>query len=219
MMNLSDLPLLFDSKQTVVALETPVTERFKILGFVNELAQNLQLSLYFWNTGYSVLQLFNDNQRLISTKYQCISGLNWLLQHPDVPGIFVFEGAISPDILTSMLSQQTEIMLSNLVYDLDANSVPRFLICLENYVELPYSLAPLIPVLVNPLPSAIAITTLVQDLCDCKLTTNSTQQLETLIRTCLGLPLGELEILLKRLSRFTYNLEELIDGLLDYKKE
>ena len=216
-MNLSHLPLLFDSKQTVIAVETPITERFKVLGFIDELARNIRLPLYFWNTGYSELQLFNNLGQLISTQNQCKSGLNWLLQHPDVPGVFVFEGTISPDILTGMLSQQTEMMLSNLVYDLNANSVPRFLICVENYVELPHSLAPLIPVLVNPLPSAIAITTLVRDFC-CKLTTNNTQQLETLIRTCLGLPLGELEMLLKRLLRFAHSLEELIDGVLNYKK-
>lgn len=156
-MNLSDLPLLFESKQAIVAVETPVTERFKILEFIDESVQNLQLPLYFWNTGYSVLQLFNENRQLISTQNQCTLGLNWLLEHPDIPGVFVFEGAISPNTLTGMLSQQTEMMLSNLVYDLAANSVPRFLICMESYVELTHSLAPLIPVLVNPLPSTLDV--------------------------------------------------------------
>ena len=219
-MNLSHLPLLFDSKQTVITIESPITERFKILGFVDELAQNIRLPLYFWNTGYSELQLFNNLGQLLPTQNQCISGLNWLLQHPDVPGVFVFEGAISPDILTGMLSQQTEMMLSNLVYDLDANSVPRFLMCVENYVELPHSLVPLIPVLVNPLPSTSDVRTFVRDVCTnyFSTTAGNTKQYEILIRTCLGLPLGELEMLLKRLLRFAHSLEELIDGLLDYKK-
>ena len=216
-MNLNDLPLLFDSKQTVVAIESPITERFKILEFIHELAQNICLPLYFWNKGYSELQLFNNNQQLIFTQYQFFSGLNWLLQHPDVPGIFLVEGVISPDILTGMLSQQTEMVLSNLVYDLKANSVPRFLVCMESYVELPHSLAPLIPTLINPLPSPSDIKNLVQNFCDKKFSTNNIKS-ETLVRTCLGLPLGELEMLLKRLSRFTYTLEELIDGVLDYKK-
>ncbi|NJN12858.1 MAG: ATP-binding protein [Richelia sp. RM1_1_1] len=218
-MNLSDLPLLFESKQAIVAVETPVTERFKILEFIDESVQNLQLPLYFWNTGYSVLQLFNENRQLISTQNQCTLGLNWLLEHPDIPGVFVFEGAISPNTLTGMLSQQTEMMLSNLVYDLAANSVPRFLICMESYVELTHSLAPLIPVLVNPLPSTLDVINFVQNFCNNQFfKPNSTEQHETLVRTCLGLPLGELEILLKRLSRFTYNLEQLIDGVLGYKK-
>ncbi|MGB3760325.1 MAG: ATP-binding protein, partial [Rivularia sp. (in: cyanobacteria)] len=149
-MNLNDLPLLFDSKQTVVAIESPITERFKILEFIHELAQKLCLPLYFWNEGYSKLHLFNNNQKLISTQYQCISGLNWLLQHPDVPGVFVFEGVISPDTKRGKLPGQTEMMLSNLVYDVASNPVPRFLVCMESYVELPHSLAPLIPTLINP---------------------------------------------------------------------
>ncbi len=218
-MNLSDLSLLFDSKQTVVAVETPVTERFKILEFIDKLAQNLQLPLYFWNTGYSVLQVFNENKHLVNTKNQCTSGLNWILHYPDVPGVFVFEGVISPNTLTGMLSQQTEMMLSNLVYDLAANSVPRFLVCIESYVELPHSLTPLIPVLVNPLPSTSDVRNFIQNFCNNQfLDTNSTEQYETLVRTCLGLPYGELEMLFLRLSSFTHTFEELIDGVLDYKK-
>ncbi len=217
MMNLNDLPLLFESKQTVVAIESPITERFKILGFIHELTQNICLPLYFWNEGYSNLHLFNNNQQLISTQHKCISGLNWLLQHPNEPGIFVFEGVILPDTKRGKLSGQTEMMLSNLVYDLATNSVPRFLVCMESYVELPHSLAPLIPTLINPLTSPSDIKTLVQNFCDTKFSTNNIKS-ETLVRTCLGLPLGELEMLLKRLSKFTYTLEELIDGVLDYKK-
>ena len=219
-MNLNDLSLLFESKQTVVAIESPITERFKILEFIHELAQKLCLPLYFWNEGYSNLQLFNNNQQLISTQYQIYSGLNWLLQHPDVPGVFVFEGVVSPDTKRGKLPGQTEMMLSNLVYDLASNPVPKFLVCMESYVELPHSLAPLIPTLINPLPNPSNIKTLIQNFCSDKFSTTNinTSQYETLVRTCLGLPLGELEMLLKRLSRFTYTLEELIDGVLDYKK-
>ena len=113
MMTLNYLPLLFDSKQGVVTIESPITERFKILEFIHELAQNICLPLYFWNEGYSNLHLFKNNQQLISTQHKCISGLNWLLQNPDIPGIFVFEGVISPDTKIGKLSGQTEMMLSN----------------------------------------------------------------------------------------------------------
>ena len=63
-MNLNDLPLLFDSKQTVVAIESPITERLKILEFIHKLTQKLRLPLYFWNEGYSQLQLFNTINNL-----------------------------------------------------------------------------------------------------------------------------------------------------------
>ncbi|MGD1872982.1 MAG: ATP-binding protein [Mastigocoleus sp.] len=219
-MILNDLPLLFNSKQTVLAIESPITERFKVLEFIYELAENLRLPLFFWNQGYSNLQNFNNKRKLISTEYQCTSGLSWLLNHPEQSGIFVFEGAISPNKGTSILPQETEMMLSNLVYDLATNSVPRFLACMESYVELPTSLVPLIPVLINPLPNPSNITTCVSNFCKSKYpeTDTKTKDYETLIRTCLGLHLGELEILLNRLSGFTHTLEELIDGVLNYKK-
>jgi ATPase family associated with various cellular activities (AAA) len=153
MMYLSNLPALFEAKQAVVALETPITERIKVLAFLFELAKNHDLPLYFWNQGYSQLQKVDDSLRLDKSDNACISGLNWLLQHPDVPGIFVFEGVISPDAVTSIFPPQTATMLSNFVYEFVANPVPRFLVCLSSYVELPVELIPLIPVLINPLPS------------------------------------------------------------------
>ena len=97
--------------------------------------------------------------------------------------------------------------------------MPKFLVCIESYVELPHSLTPLIPVLVNPLPSTSDVRNFIQNFCNNQfLNTNSTEQYETLVRTCLGLPYGELEMLFLRLSSFTHTFEELIDGVLDYKK-
>jgi ATPase family associated with various cellular activities (AAA) len=220
-MYLSNLPALFDAKQAVVALETPITERIKVLAFLFELAKNHDLPLYFWNQGYSQLQKVDDSLRLDKSDNACISGLNWLLQHRDVPGIFIFEGVISPDAITGIFPPQTATMLSNLVYEFAANPVPRFLVCLESYVELPHSLAPLIPVLVNPLPNVSDVRTFVQEFCNSQfdISNNSKQLFETLVRTCLGLPMGELEMLFSRLSGFTHNLEELIDQVLNYKKD
>ncbi|MGB3652837.1 MAG: ATP-binding protein [Rivularia sp. (in: cyanobacteria)] len=97
--------------------------------------------------------------------------------------------------------------------------MPKFIVCIESYVELPHSLTPLIPVLVNPLPSTSDVINFIQNFCNNQfLNTNSTEQYETLVRTSLGLPYGELEMLFLRLSSFTHTFEELIDGVLDYKK-
>jgi hypothetical protein len=175
-----------------------------------------ELPLYFWNPGYSQLRKVDDFLKLSESSYICTSGLDWLLKNPYVQGIFVFEGIISPDTVTGIFPQSTKIMLSNLVYELTENSVPRFLLCLESYVELPIELAPLIPILINPLPSAITIQNFVNNCCD--RIPNSIHKFETLVRTCLGLPMGELEMLFSRLLGLPHTLEELIDGVLDYKK-
>jgi hypothetical protein len=171
-MDFNNLLILFDRGQAVIAVETPITERKQVLIFLLELAKNRSLPLYFWNQDYSQLQKVNDSARFISSNIECTSGLTWLLQHGDIPGIFVFEGVISPNAVTGIFPQQTVTMLSNLVYDLAAHHVPRLIVCLESYVELPVELAPLIPVLVNPLPSAIAVKTFVGDFCNSQFATS-----------------------------------------------
>jgi ATPase family associated with various cellular activities (AAA) len=218
MLQLKDLPMLFDQGQAVVAVENPITERFKILGFLYKIAFIRGLPLYFWNQGYSQLQEVDELGQPVPTDNQCTSGLTWLLQYRDVPGVFAFEGVISPDSVTGIFSQQNMMMLSNLVYDFTTNPVPRLIVCLESYFELPVELALLIPVLVNPLPSAIAVSAFVRDCISRFVTSISTQQFDALVRSCLGLPMGELEMLFSRLSGFTHTLEELTLGVLDYKK-
>jgi hypothetical protein len=218
MLQLKDLPTLFDRGQAVVAVENPITERFKILEFLYQIACIRGLPLYFWNQGYCQLQEVDGLGQSVPTDNQCTSGLTWLLQHRDVPGVFAFEGVISPDAVTGIFTPQNGTMLSNLVYDFTINPVSRFLVCLESYVELPVELAPLIPVLPNPLPSAIAVRAFVQDYISRFVTSKSTHEFEALVRTCLGLPMGELEMLFSRLSSFSHTLEELTLGVLDYKK-
>lgn len=139
-----------------------------MLSFGYQLACARELPLYFWNQGYCQLRKVDDSLKLSESDYICTSGLDWLLNNHDVRGIFVFEGVISPDTVTGIFAQSTKIMLSNLAYELTANSVPRFLLCLESYVELPVELAPLVPVLINPLPNAIAIQNFVNNCCDRK---------------------------------------------------
>jgi hypothetical protein len=97
---------------------------------------------------------------------------------------------------------QTATILSNFVYEFAANPVQKFLVCLSSYIELPVELIPLVPVLINPLPITLDVKTFVRDSSNSQFATNNidTQQFEILVRTCLGLPMGELEMLFSRLS-------------------
>ncbi|WP_244329322.1 ATP-binding protein [Tolypothrix sp. PCC 7910] len=219
MLQLQDLPMLFEKGRAVVALETPLTERIKVLNFLSKLATTWRIPLYFWNSGYSQLQKVDEYIRFVPTDAECTSGLVWLLQHLNAPGIFVFEAAISPDAVTGLFPPQTTAMLSNLVYDLAANTRQQLLICCETYIELPLLLVPLVPILTYPFPDAIAVREIVMEILESRveLNRNSDRQFETLIRTCLGLPIGELEILFSQLSGFVHTLEELNDAVLAYK--
>lgn len=222
---LKDLPTLFDQGQCFVAVETPLTERMKVLEFLLPFAQNRRLPLYFWNPGYSQLRLvlFDATIRLVPTDIECTSGLTWLLDNSQVPGIFVFEQAIpltprfaiAPNNTTKTFPQEHTATISNLAYDLEARGQQQLLIALETYVELPQELVPLVPVLVNPLPDASEVRRTVQNFCNQLV---PSQDLETLVRTCLGLPIGELSVLLVRLLKNTSTMEQLIDQVLAYKK-
>lgn len=214
-LTLKDLPILFKQGQFLVALETPLTERLKILEFLLSVAQSLELPLFFWNPGYSQLRrvVLNKTIQLVPTDLKCQSGLAWLLDSNE-PGLFIFEGALSPDPATGLFSPQQVAMLSNLACDL-ASCRQQRLVALETYVELPVELVPLVPVLVNPLPSTREVRILVQNFCNSRFKEND---LEALIRTCLGLPIGELEIVLRRILGITDTAEQLCLDVLAYKK-
>ncbi|GJD19235.1 AAA ATPase central domain protein [Rivularia sp. IAM M-261] len=214
-MKLKDLPVLFDQGQTVVAMEAPLTERMKVLEFLYEVAQSRKLPLYFWNQGYTQLQQVVEFTRLIPTNAECTSGLVWLLEHVQAPGIFVFEGVISPDA-TGKFSQQTTAVLSNLVYSLRANNNQQFLVCMESYAEFSPSLAPLLPAISYTLPDTTEIRQAIKKLTKTQFELNA--EFETLIRTCLGIPMGELEMVLRECLGFAHTLEELTNAVLAYKK-
>jgi ATPase family associated with various cellular activities (AAA) len=219
-MEFKDLPMLFDQGQTVVAIESPLTERMKVLEFLYEIAESHKLRLYFWNQGYTRLQQVLEDTRLIPTDAECTSGLVWLLEHNDVPGVFVFEGAISPDAATGKFSQQLTAVLSNLIYNLRANNNQQFLVCVESYAEFPPSLAPLLPVILYTLPNITEIWQVTKKLIENRFELNFSNfnEFETLIRTCLGIPLGELEMLLSRSLGLVHTLEELTNAVLAHKK-
>ncbi len=210
-----DLPVLFDQGQTVVAIEAPLTERMKVLEFFYEVAQSRKLSLYFWNQGYTHLQQVVEFTRLIPTNAECTSGLVWLLEHEQAPGIFVFEGVISPDAI-GKFSQKTTAVLSNLVYSLRANNNQQFLVCMESYAEFPSYVAPLLPAISYTLPNITEIREAIKKLIETRFDLDA--KFETLIRTCLGIPMGELEMLLSRSLEFAHTLEELTNAVLAYKK-
>lgn len=224
MLQLKDLPMLFDWGQNLVAVETPLSERMKVLEFLYRCSEDRHLPLFFWNRGYSHLQRVQSlttSIQLVPIDAECGSGLVWLLQERDqTPGIFVFEGAITPDAVTGVFSQQTAAILSNLAYDLLKNEGQQLLVCLESYVELPLDLVPLVPVLVNSLPNVIDVRAVIQNFCASRFELNAStkSELETLIQICLGLPMGELEMLLIRLWGFADTLEQLTDGVLAYKQ-
>ncbi|MBD2186515.1 AAA family ATPase [Planktothrix sp. FACHB-1375] len=107
-------------------------------------------------------------------------------------------------------------MISNLAYDLPTRGQQQFVVALETYAELPQELIPLVPVLVNPLPDASQVRQIVQDFSNQLFLAPA--ELEQLVRTCRGLPIGELSTLWQRLLSNGCTTKQLIDEVLTYKK-
>lgn len=214
-MQFQDLPILFDHGQSVVAVEAPLTERMKILEFLYQTALNRGQNLYFWNQGYTKLQQVNESIQLVGQTADIrTSGLAWLLENANATGIFVFEGVISPSALEGTIEQQTLFILSNLFYELTTNKRQQFVVCLETYIELPPSLEPLIPVLTYE-PTTLEQ---LQQIVDRVFVGQFDLKDENFYRNCLGLPCGELEMALSRLSGLVNSNKELVDAVLTYKK-
>jgi len=215
MQYLQDLPTLFKQDQCFIAVETPLTERLKVLEFLLFVAQQQGLPLYFWNCGYPTLRqvIFAETIQLIPTNFSCESGLAWLLDNSQIPGIFVFEGTLIPDN-QGIWSRSQLAMITNLVYDLSTRGQQQLLIALETYVELPPELVALVPVLVNPLPDAFQVKQIIEKCCTDLITSDEG---DSLVRTCLGLPAYELQTLLLRLTKDTTTVSQLIDKVLTYK--
>jgi len=224
---LQDLPALLAQGQSLVAVEAPLTERNRILQFLLGIAQQRQSPLFFWNQGYGKLQQVaialspTPGIELSSTPIEILptpsSGLHWLLEN-DRPGIFVFEGMLLPNDLSGTFSQSQVALLANLAYQLARSNPERVLVCLDGYVDLPLELVPLIPVLVARLPETRTVQLLCSQLCTARLPDANSNELRSLVQASLGLPLGELEMVLQRAVGLARTAGDLAAAVLQYKK-
>ena len=234
---LPDLFSLIELGQTLMAVQSPLTERERVLLHLNPIALKLALPLFYWNQGYTHLQqvLLSETGAMVlqSTSYAISDGLLWLVSHEGA-GIFIFEGVLAPNAETGRYSLKHIASLTNLAFQL--RSGEQVLLCLEAYVELPQSLVPFMPVLSNPYPTSEQVRSICLQqfqgnsphIClaaasqkspgNSSLSKLNETALLKLIQVCLAIPQGELAMVLKRLGANVTSLEELSEAVLAYKK-
>lgn len=121
---LQDLSNLLARAQSLLAIESPLTERDKVLAFIFRITLEFQLPLFYWNQGYGYLQKVSLSEAgsvfLIPTEEEVSDGLSWLLSYSEA-GLFVFEGALAPDS-TGELEASKQAQISNLAFKLATNS-------------------------------------------------------------------------------------------------
>lgn len=89
------------------------------------------------------------------------------------------------------------------------------IVLVDEYVQFPIELIALIPTLENPLPEGEGVNRLVSEFCIQYPDMVGEQRL--LVRACLGLPDGELRLVLSRLSVSCSSIVELAQSVLAHK--
>lgn len=211
MRHLSDWSKLVEHELRVVGVEYYPADQQQIITQFHQWSMELQLSVYFWNPGYSrLMQVVNQNGQCrlqsIELGQAATDIVQWLLEQPQ-PGIFLLEGAIAP-------TEQRFHQLTNAFYQATWNPVPCYWVLLAEQISLPPSLQGLIPVLTYPLPGRDRLQQLVNEICD----PSTWQDSEgLLVRACQGLSEGELVLVLKQALSCVPSVEALAEWVLDYK--
>ncbi|OKH30308.1 AAA family ATPase [[Phormidium ambiguum] IAM M-71] len=196
----------------IVGLEYYTTDRTRVLTQFYQWGQELQLPVLFWNSGYSSLQ------EVVSKDGKCILQNTNLQLNSDVPqfllekgreGIYLLEGLLEFDEHNYTRAFQ----LTNAYYHLSWSGTCHFWVMLENYIQLPMNLQPLIPVLTTPMPDRETVQRIVTSFC----TQNQICDNSALVRACQGLPEGEIELVLERSLAFASTVERFADLVLDHK--
>lgn len=147
--------------------------------------------------------------------------LGFLLSGAESNGIFLLDGVLEFDVRTGQLSPVRAFQLSNAFYQSSWVSNRQYLVLLDSYINMLPELQPLIPVLDKPLPARDEVRRIVAKAVDNRQLAGEGEdsQQETLVRACLGLPTGELRLVLNRYGALAPNGERLVQLLLQHKME
>lgn len=215
----SQLASLFNSHQTIFAIEAALTERQIVIKLIEAATKDFLLPLFYWNPGND--NLFEVDRKSLSfiPREKTKDALSFL-DSSSAPGVYIIEGSLAPDLWDGTLSREKIATISNLAFKLMSNNPSQWVIFKEPYLELPQVLSPLIPVVTLPLPDYPTVLEILINFC---LTKNfdpiCPEQLSRLTLASIAIPRGELEIVLKRLIIDCQDVGELAASILDYKKQ
>jgi hypothetical protein len=205
---IQDLLQLQQAKAQLVAIQSPATERQILLKALLQFSDN---SLHFWSIGCPQIQAVgkaDDCIRFDSRDRDPVTDILAFILRNHTSGCFVLAGLLELD--EGELSATRIAELADMFYGL--RSRPDLQIILINdTAKLPIPLIPMVPVLVHPLPDSDAIADVIQTVCP------KLEDQQRLIQVCLGLHLGELQMVLVRYSAICQDEEELVRSLLTYK--
>ena len=206
-------------KNPIAALEYQLCDRTEVLTQFCAWGELESLPVYYWNPGYRSLQQVNYlNGKCTLTSADVIPAggndiLQTLLEICDA-GIYLLEGVLDFDVAQGQLSSARSHQLTNAFYRGIEN---QYWVLLDSYIELPRDLQPLVSTFSKPLPTRLEATDIVFDFCSRSGLSADDESRSTLVRACLGLPAGEIKLVLNRAVTSTASLDDLAQSVLQHK--
>jgi hypothetical protein len=222
---LFDWTALADRGTFIAGIEYFLTDRGQIFQHFQHWGEERSLPVYFWNPGCSSIQQLGNREaeNTVSTVFQPTTlaerdcDIIQYLLDTQQPGIFLLEGVLQFDE-RGQLSDRLTYQLSNAYQQLSWGKICQYWVLLSEQIELPPSLQPFIPVLVNALPNLQQIAQIVEQFCQSHHNLQTDADARTrLTRACQGLSAGEIDLVLVQSLPFAQSVGQLAQMVLSYK--
>lgn len=208
-----------EQRTHLVGVKVAAIDRLFFLKELQEWTKS-KLPLYFWNPGYKysiqkVELSSNDSCPVLGySGLECRTDTIPSIVELDCKGIFVIEGMLDG------VSHQLNFELQNAHFELKERRAEQFLVLIAELIELPLNLYPFVPVLEYSFPDSIEIRNIIDQFCQQHLALNepTIDAQRPLVRACVGLPKGEIDLVLPRALATGASLELMADFVMDYKQ-
>lgn len=205
----------------LVGVKLAAIDRLFFLQELHQWASEQNLPVYFWNPGYGCsiqqVKLSDDNCSpiLIRSEWQCSPEIVPSIVELASKGIFVLEGVLQN------MTCQLNFELQNAHFELAQRRTEQFLILADELIEMPLNLYPFIPVLEYSFPNNFEIRTVINEFCQQHISFNEStiDAQRSLVRACVGLPRGEIDLVLPRALVAGASLELMAEFVMEYKRQ
>lgn len=212
---------LVDAQIKVVALECLAVDRGLIFAEFANYSNSKNLPLYYWNSGYPEIQAVTVSK---SGDYHLSpSALQFeaedilpSLSHHEQPGIYLLADLVDFEDLIPKQRLCRESQILNLIDQCRFSSVPSYFVLMGSYLNFSDQLRE-VETLSYPLPDTFTVEKIVNSFCSHHHFQPSPSIKQKLVTACMGLPAGEIELLLLRYSSNHKQLESIADAVLAHK--
>ena len=219
---IKDWPKLATQGTPIVGLEYYSADRQQVLSLFEQYARLSSLKAYYWNLGYSSLQIIKirEGHCVLEPTDLAVNGdvVQFLLER-DSPGIFLLEDVLESE--DRQFEARRISQLANAFFQFGWRKVEQYWVLLSDYIQLPAKLQPLIPILKCSLPDGFEVTAIVNKFCEVSVClecgSDGVAAKKQLVRACQGLPAAEIKLVLERSLSLTASVDQIAQLVLEHK--